>query len=149
MMTLEAAPSELQPYVAQVKHLEGLYLRYFRGRSYAATDRLLYHELARRFDACAKATVSIEALREPLTTRIATLRKELADVESAHATMTDTTSRVASLAAIANLQFLIYDRNFAGQPLATRRPMLASRLVANLTQCLADMRAIAATTANA
>ncbi|MGE0398148.1 MAG: hypothetical protein AB7T06_15710 [Kofleriaceae bacterium] len=150
MIPLDDAPSELQPYVAQIKHLHGMYLRYFVGRSHTATDRLLYHEIVNRLEACAKATSSVESLRAPLAGRLAALRQELAAVEAAHAAAaTEVKTHAASLAAIANLQFLLYQRNFSGFPLSTRRPLLARRIAKNLTQVLTDMRAIGATTEHA
>lgn len=143
-ISFDAAPPEAQVHVAQVRHLLGCYLRYFQSRPQLAFDRLHLHELVNRLDEIARTSEAVPAIRDALAPHRKVLRDELDEVEAAHTLPMEPATRVGFLAALANQQFLIYDRHFAGLPRVTRRPLLVKRLLANLTNIASGMRAIAA-----
>lgn len=143
-VALDTVPPEVQPLVAQAKHLLGCYLRYFANRPLLAFDRLHLRELVDRLDEIDRRSAAVPLLRDALAPHRKALHDELANVDAAYALPAEPATRVGFLAARANQQFLIYDRHFAGRPRVTRRPLLLKRLLANLTSIASEMREVAA-----
>lgn len=135
-------PAPLQPAVAQVRHLLGCYLRYFVGRPRGAADLLLFHEIVQRLEVLERQLQDHAPLREAVGLRLGLLRKELTECEDAHKRPTPAADKVGLLAARANQQFAFYTRLFAARARLSRRPLLAERLIRNLTAILDEMRAL-------
>lgn len=127
--------------VAQVKHLEGCYLRYFAGRQHATCDLLHLHEIVERLEAIAPHVDVADWIRR--------LRQEMVEIELALKLEYPPDQSAGYLALRANQQFQLYARHMAQRPRFTRRPRLVARITANLTSILAAMRALAQTFENA
>lgn len=124
--------------VAQVKHLEGCYLRYFAGRQHAACDLLHLHEIVLRLEAIAP-NVEYPTLAD----WIRQLRQETVEIELALRLEYPPELTVGYLALRANQQFQLYTRHLAQRPRFTRRPQLLTRIIKNLSSIQAAMHALA------
>ena len=141
-IALDEVPAAFHPHVAQIRHLLGCYLRYFVGRPRPACDRLHLREIVDRLAVLERETREVARIHDGVKTRLEVLRGELAQVEDALGRDHTPAERASYLAARANQQFLLWERLFTNRSRATRRAALGERLVANLAEIQAQMRAV-------
>lgn len=126
---------EVRVHLAQIKHVLGSYIRYFAGRPHGACDQLHLRELIQRLGHHQE-----RAKTDALGQRHALLSRLLHEIES-H-TPSSPADRANNLALLANQQFLLFERHFAGQPRVSRRPALLQRILSNLRSIASELRSV-------
>lgn len=124
-----------------------VYRRHFAGKDRGTRDRLLLHELVGELEGIQQQMVELQSRGatstrqdiETVSSQLTMYREEVKNIANAQTDgrQEDVAGRLATLA---NAQFDLYTKHFAGKGRTTRRPQLLERMIANLEEYQAEMR---------